>query len=253
MQAAMPLQRTYYEILGVAPSATPDEIKRKYRELARKYHPDLVADKTLGQKVFAQINMAYRTVGDAERRRQYDSTLNPGGGASAASRPGATMGPGSSRATGVSHSSAATATTGTRPPGARTASANVDPDEVDRLLANADSALLRSQTEAAITICKSVLKLDPRNGRAYMTMGDAYMQHKQYKEADASYRKSLELMPSSLVRNKLSQLRVLMSTLNGATADDAPPGDRPTAPRPPKAAEPEKKRGFFGRLLNRNQ
>ena len=71
----MSLQRNHYEVLGIAPSATTDQIKKKYRELARKFHPDIIQDKVLGQRVFTQINQAYRVLADPERRAQYNSQL----------------------------------------------------------------------------------------------------------------------------------------------------------------------------------
>ena len=71
----MSLQRNYYEVLGIPQGATTDQIKKKYRELARKFHPDVVQDKVLGQRVFSQINQAYRVLADPERREQYNSQL----------------------------------------------------------------------------------------------------------------------------------------------------------------------------------
>ena len=71
----MSLQRNYYEVLGLPPGATTDQIKKKYRELARKFHPDVIQDKTLGQRVFSQINQAYRILGDPDRRAQYNTSL----------------------------------------------------------------------------------------------------------------------------------------------------------------------------------
>lgn len=70
----------FYKILGVSFSASPDEIKSAYRELVKKYHPDLYstsADKIRANDKLRQINEAYATLGDAERRRDYDEKRSP--------------------------------------------------------------------------------------------------------------------------------------------------------------------------------
>ena len=51
-----------YEILGVSPSATDEEIKDAYRKLAKKYHPDIHPDKTLAEAKMKEINYAYDTI-----------------------------------------------------------------------------------------------------------------------------------------------------------------------------------------------
>lgn len=64
--------RDYYEILGVSKEASEDDIKRAYRKLARKYHPDLnPGDKTAEEK-FKEINEAYTVLGDSKKREEYD-------------------------------------------------------------------------------------------------------------------------------------------------------------------------------------
>jgi len=64
--------RDYYEVLGLARTASVDEIKKAYRTLARKYHPDVnPGDKTAEEK-FKELNEAYAVLSDREKRQRYD-------------------------------------------------------------------------------------------------------------------------------------------------------------------------------------
>lgn len=64
--------KDYYEILGVPRTATDEEIKRAFRKLARKYHPDVATDKKAAEEKFKEINEAYEVLGNPENRRRYD-------------------------------------------------------------------------------------------------------------------------------------------------------------------------------------
>ncbi len=64
-------KRDFYEVLGVAKSASQDEIKSAYRRLAKKYHPDLCKEENAEEK-FKEVQEAYSVLGDEGKRRQYD-------------------------------------------------------------------------------------------------------------------------------------------------------------------------------------
>lgn len=66
------MRKDYYEILGVDRNATPEEIKRAYRKLVKKYHPDLHKDDPEAAKKMAEINEAYEVLSDPEKRKKYD-------------------------------------------------------------------------------------------------------------------------------------------------------------------------------------
>ena len=70
--------KDYYKILGVAHGASADEIKKAFRKLARKYHPDVNPGDKKAEERFKEINEAYEVLSDADKRKKYD-TLGPTG------------------------------------------------------------------------------------------------------------------------------------------------------------------------------
>ncbi len=73
--------KDFYETLGVSRSASADDIKRAYRALARKHHPDVSENKSEAEHRFKEINEAYEVLSDPQKRAQYDRYGTVGNGA----------------------------------------------------------------------------------------------------------------------------------------------------------------------------
>lgn len=65
--------KDYYEVLGVSKSSTNADIKKAYKKLAKKYHPDLNPNNKAAEEKFKEINEAYEVLGDEEKRKKYDT------------------------------------------------------------------------------------------------------------------------------------------------------------------------------------
>ena len=65
-------KKDYYEVLGISKSATEKDIKKAYRELAKKYHPDKTPDNKAAEEKFKEISEAYEVLSDSKKRSNYD-------------------------------------------------------------------------------------------------------------------------------------------------------------------------------------
>lgn len=72
-------EKNYYDILGVNKNASDDEIKKAYRSLAKKYHPDLNPGNAEAAEKLKQVNEAYSVLSDKTKRQNYDTYGNENG------------------------------------------------------------------------------------------------------------------------------------------------------------------------------
>ena len=115
----MPSKRDYYEVLGVSRTATPDEIKKSYRKLARKFHPDVNRSDTSAEAKFKEVQEAYDILADEKKRQAYDQFGHAGVNSAAAAEAAAAAAQGGRGAGGFRYT--------TRTPGGAT----VDFGDVD--------------------------------------------------------------------------------------------------------------------------
>ena len=93
------MSKNYYEVLGVDKNASPDEIKKAYRTLAKKYHPDLNDHSAEAEEKFKEVNEAYSVLSDEEKRNNYDTYGSADG--AGAGKPASASGGGEAQAGGL--------------------------------------------------------------------------------------------------------------------------------------------------------
>jgi len=192
-------QRDYYEVLGVSPDATLEEIKKSYRRLVRKYHPDVHHDKKLAERAFVQISEAYRVLSDPERRRSYDLER------SARRREAA------SRARqSPSGSAGRTSASPPRPESARSQgqAAGAAPG-VQKAVRDAEFAFIRGRLSEAESHARRALRRDRTCARAWEVLGDVHQARNRQEQALQFYSYAVQFDPRN--QSALGKLERLMA------------------------------------------
>lgn len=190
----MPIKKNYYEILGLSRTATTEQIKRRYRLLVRKYHPDVAEDKAAAQAAFLQITEAYQTLTNSDRRTIYDTSLDLEMFRVETRRPTSAAGPRTTGPTG-------------RPRQTPRAAPRDQVIEAQRLVEQAQVAYRRQEFRWAAEACVEAKKLDPRNARAHVILGDIYASQSRTDDAVAMYTIASQLDPRNAeILSKLNRL-----------------------------------------------
>ncbi len=225
----MSSQPNHYEALGLPPTATAEQIKRKYRELARLYHPDVNSSPDAAHKILT-INQAYRILGDAERRAAYDAeraafqaaphTARPSSPASSPPRPrqaapGGGRPPPNSRGRvyydGFGRSYAAPKAERREAPqsgGARQRqAADRQPTGLEQVLTEAKLAFINREYPVAYQLCQEALNINPREAAAHEILGDIYLRQGDAQRASTSFAYAIQFNPrNQSAQSKLNRL-----------------------------------------------
>ena len=164
----------YYELLGVPYDADEATIKKRYRELVRKFHPDVAVDKLEAHEKFVQIVDAYQTLIDPIRRAAYDSKLRQALGLPQEEREAQVI---------------------EAPPFSwleerrkRTPLS---------LLIEAEHHMLRGNLKRALEICREVIEAEPKNPQAYELLAEIFERLGNFEKAAEYFAYAAQLAPSN--------------------------------------------------------
>jgi curved DNA-binding protein CbpA len=197
--------RDYYEVLGVPPHATDEQIRRRFRELARKYHPDVNRSPDAEHR-FKEITEAYRVLSNPSLRADYDLMRRSAQQARSGISGSTTPPPPRSRPTSQ-QSARQQRPTGSSSAYTSYASARSAEIEAQQLLQSAMLAYARGNLREAASLAKRVLRLQRHNAQAYEILGDVYRQERRIEEAIAMFTCALQCHPrSASAQSKLDAL-----------------------------------------------
>ena len=175
--------RTHYQTFEITPTASADDIKKRYRELARKYHPDVNPGDPGAARKFAAIADAYRVLGDPDARATYDAELLM---QARAARPSPMAQPQSQAQRGQAGATSTnrSGTTGAKPQPQNVQAAHIESEKYAEL---ARKCYFQGRFIEAKEHAIRSLSYNHRNAMAQEIMGDVYMQQGRLDDAAKHY------------------------------------------------------------------
>ncbi|MEI6513762.1 MAG: DnaJ domain-containing protein, partial [bacterium] len=158
-------KQNHYLVLGVGQKATAEEIRRRYRQLARRYHPDVNKSPDSTRR-FQRINEAYEVLSDPDRRNNYDAVL----GFSQQPKP-ASPKPKTPPNPPTQEKPKPTQTASRPQPRPKQTTTS---DEIKQIMLQAERAFTQNRFREAMDKAYIVTQRQPRNASAYALLGDIY-------------------------------------------------------------------------------
>jgi curved DNA-binding protein CbpA len=176
--------KNLYDLLNVSSDAKPEQIKRRYRQLARKYHPDVADNKASAHRAFIEITEAYEILSDPTKRYAYDAELK---------RELDAVESASARTPSPSQSSRNRTTDKTRP--RHTPPMYTAPRSLTDVIEDAQNAIRQKRYGDAEAVIRDALRNYPKNARLHALLGDAYKAEKMINAAIKSYSYAVQFDP----------------------------------------------------------
>lgn len=187
--------KNLYDILNVSSVASDSQIKRRYRQLVRKYHPDVADNKVAAHRHFIEITEAYEVLSDPIKRQAYDSELK---------RELEAMDASSMRSVPVRPGPRRDAD---RPRPKTGAAVHHGPRPVSDIIDEAQRALNQKRYGDAEAVLREALHYYPKNARLHTLLGDAYKAEKMMNAAIKSYSYAAQFDPyDKSIERKLNDL-----------------------------------------------
>jgi tetratricopeptide (TPR) repeat protein len=173
----VPAEKDYYQILGVPRDATQEQIKRRYRELVRRYHPDVNPDKTASHQLFVEISEAYRVLSDPSMRAAYNLELDR-------------------RRSKQQEEAATRASSSPRTGPSASRRQQYAQHPIERMVENAAQLFAQRRYNDAAALCRQIIARDRTNARAYTLLGDVYYALGRIEDAIVMYSYAHQYAPN---------------------------------------------------------